>query len=1057
MRNMLFLLMSLLIYPRAVVLGILCFPCLFIISAEAQTLHDQAYPSGRYWVALNRYYDGEYLDAVKDFHSEWRTSMKFGADRWVDSTCYAAMAGECYYQAGKYPEALEQFRLALELQCKYSIWMTRVHDTLPVGPRGALSIKTPWNDPMPGRVIANVPDKMAVRFGNTDQENYNVAKYGGTLVQQTLRQMHVDEINRCTALAIMRYGELLGPLALDDQLLNRLIPILNMRPAPPNSWLQTWIDVHLGMTFMVLDKDSEAIKWLQRGALLGGKMVHPLSPITFLALGNISIKNQEYAKAAGYYLEAATCAYYQPEPDYLVMRDALAGHSLANRQLSRPDISPTLLAAELWSRQKRLNMFRAGILVSLSQECWVKKNALQAQKYLEDAVNALGRRSAINGTLGAHIRFTQASIGGKDSVKALEIALNFFRDSSLRNFQLRLVDRDCVQNKIPVRRALLFYDMLMKDPADNEWILRPAQSLAFLLTPHPLSYKNWFMANLDVGRPERALEVSDLAKRARYIQTQPYGGRLQALRWILESSDAQLTDAQRIQRQSLLTLYPSYVTNKKKISDLRVRLAQIPIADITDEQVAKQNDLMIQIGMLSEKQETILKDMVMEPLRIDIPFPPVMPVKAVQKKLQRGHAVLAFHSTGDKMFAFLFNSTKFIYWEIKQNDMKALISSLNKMYQEIGISSTSGKIPAARLTSLNWKSSSMQVMKHLITGSGANFEKSDFPELIIVPDGVLWYMPFEMLHVNVPVRGIRPTISLFRIRYAPLVGMTVPYRYEPGAFRGSAGFVFSKNYTPSQTWLEQMMKQMPYACLITPQMMGINKKNSVKGGVGNISGGISSALYATRFNTLVILDELKTPGNYYALAPVPYDAGRSGSFISDWYKLPWGHPRVVILAGLHTLAEGMGANTKKNRPASVVPGDDLFFTSLALMDSGADTVILSRWNMGGGASAILAKLFLLRLRETSAADAWRNAVLILAESEILASDEPKIDAGGAKWIRGTIPALWGGYMVLDSGKVNTPDENLPIPGAVDHVPGILPPHPIKKVNPPMLAPPDIPL
>ena len=64
------------------------------------------------------------------------------------------------------------------------------------------------------------------------------------------------------------------------------------------------------------------------------------------------------------------------------------------------------------------------------------------------------------------------------------------------------------------------------------------------------------------------------------------------------------------------------------------------------------------------------------------------------------------------------------------------------------------------------------MLETILKGSKADFT-ANFEELIIVPDGVLWYVPFEVLQVT--VNGETQSLSSrFRIRYVPTAGLAIP-------------------------------------------------------------------------------------------------------------------------------------------------------------------------------------------------------------------------------------------------------------------------------------------
>src|SRR5262245_36198521 len=57
-------------------------------------------PPPSYFGTFRAFNEGEYKDALKGFQAEGRGGIKTSTSRWIDSICYHAMSGECYYHMG---------------------------------------------------------------------------------------------------------------------------------------------------------------------------------------------------------------------------------------------------------------------------------------------------------------------------------------------------------------------------------------------------------------------------------------------------------------------------------------------------------------------------------------------------------------------------------------------------------------------------------------------------------------------------------------------------------------------------------------------------------------------------------------------------------------------------------------------------------------------------------------------------------------------------------------------------------------------------------------------
>ena len=152
----------------------------------------------------------------------------------------------------------------------------------------------------------------------------------------------------------------------------------------------------------------------------------------------------------------------------------------------------------------------------------------------------------------------------------------FRQTGSLWMFQIGLVDSLYLSGEIYDRVAALLYEMVLRDPTPIDWATSPLEALAVLSHPHPLSYEHWFEATLKRAKePELALEIADRTRRHRYLSSLPLGGRLLALRWVLEGPPELLNEQSLAQRQDLLAKFARYqeldATAKKISADLAAK------------------------------------------------------------------------------------------------------------------------------------------------------------------------------------------------------------------------------------------------------------------------------------------------------------------------------------------------------------------------------------------------------------------------------------------------------------------------------------------------------
>jgi hypothetical protein len=381
----------------------------------------------------------------------------------------------------------------------------------------------------------------------------------------------------------------------------------------------------------------------------------------------------------------------------------------------------------------------------------------------------------------------------------------------------------------------------------------------------------------------------------------------------------------------------------------------------------------------------------------DLLFPPVRKTQDIKNALPEGHAILAFFSTKQRLYAFLMNNAKYASWEINP---ASLSKPLSTMLRDMGMHSPTSEFAIKDLSSEKWKSSAGKMLDAITKNSTADFSKS-FDELIIVPDGVLWYVPFEALQVTVEGKQ-RSLSSRFRIRYAPTLSLALtPYPAGRKA-GGSSAVVWGKIPNREQDDVLKTARE--------------KFESSLSKIVPLKTTPATSSTYSLFMNQLTVFDDLSFGDkDYYDWAPIPIDHNKPGSLLSDWLDLPWGHPSEVVFTGFHTATEDSLKRLGKN----AIPGNDIFLNACGLMAGGTRTILLSRWRTGGQSSCDLVREYLQELPHSSPADAWQRAVMLERDERIAVEAEPRIKkVVGEDIPKAEHPFFWAGYMLLDGGQPN---------------------------------------
>ncbi len=129
-------------------------------------------------------------------------------------------------------------------------------------------------------------------------------------------------------------------------------------------------------------------------------------------------------------------------------------------------------------------------------------------------------------------------------------------------------------------------------------------------------------------------------------------------------------------------------------------------------------------------------------------------------------------ATSRHYYGFLISNENFNSWEI--NAPAAIHRKVGHLLREMNLLDGNRELPFDQLKSEKWKKPARELWTTLTDSSKTNLFDG-LKELIIVPDGSLWYVPFAALQVG-PDGKSEPLVSKVRLRMAPLVSMTLQER-----------------------------------------------------------------------------------------------------------------------------------------------------------------------------------------------------------------------------------------------------------------------------------------
>jgi len=968
----------------------------------------RSFPSNDYYSALQVFLDGDVVRAARGFDRMSR--MKTLNAEWVDSIARHAMLGECKYQMGDLGGALDQYTAALNIYLANPAWLLGLElpPRLAADTRSTRSLPT-WGPGARPIRMARMPAHIQSRQGNSAEQNLRALRQGGVVAQPYYVLIDVAEIIRCTALAIRRRAEILGPVAGFDEINSRVITALSARPAPAGHWTQAWISAMLGSAYAGGGDVEQAVGELKRSVLAGG-LDHNLTSTSLLELGKLAFATGKFAQAAIFFQDAslaAGAAAYDDAWQYEVVGEAMRWGLSTHLALGRTGVYGPLGPATVWAHRFGPQTLESSLMLLSAEGLSAGGDYQKASALLDQALRGLRRREIVRGRVGVRIQFVraQAAVQKGDAASgasALVDVMKFQRSASTRLFQIAVTDRLVASNTVTSRQAVLLYAEVLRDPRAADWMEDPLESLSVLSIPHPAPYQHWI--DLVVARKEidSALRISDQLRRHRFYSTLPLGGRVLNLRWMLEGPVESLPADVVLQRQAFLARHQGYARLSGQAAQLRRALRELQPENAgepeRDEKLRQQSELATQLAQIGRQQEQVLAAVALS-REASLPvFPPTTDPTVVQEQLEDGQRALVYVATEQAVYAFMLGGEKYSSWRLEAASQ--VRAAIPKLLREMGHYDRNQELSAGDLKNDEWKKTSAEILK-AVTADAPATAWDEFDELIFIPDGTLWYLPMQALQIEEGDRYVS-VIDKVRVRYAPTISLAVPGsvpRVRVGRTALALGRLHPKGEASEATELLDDLRAEDATIFQIPEK----------------PLPLSSSLITSYDRLLVLRDLTNDTSGPYDWAPLDLDRNRRDGTLHSWMALPWGGPQQLLLPGFHTPAE----NGLKRGGT----GNDLFLTACGLMASGSRTVMLSRWRDGGHTTHELMREFLRELPHRSAAGAWQRSVRLATAADLDLAREPRLNSTGTDTaLKAEHPFFWGGYVLIDTGSAPATEE-----------------------------------
>jgi hypothetical protein len=354
--------------------------------------------------------------------------------------------------------------------------------------------------------------------------------------------------------------------------------------------------------------------------------------------------------------------------------------------------------------------------------------------------------------------------------------------------------------------------------------------------------------------------------------------------------------------------------------------------------------------------------------------------------------VFYYFVTSRNTHAFALAKDKYAYFTMSQpTKVRADVAEL---LRQMGHHDRNQPVAIEDLKANGWKGAAGRLLGQL-TNDAKPSEWSKYRELVIVPDGVLWYLPFEALPAP-NEQGTTPLLMQLPIRYAPTLSLTVSdgrnVRPIPRTAIVAGKLLPRSDDAAYRAQLEQLEAAVGDCAVLRKEP------------------GVATSIFAATIDRLVVMtDSDDTDKGPLAWSPLALDGGKAGGTVSDWTLLPLAGVDQIVLPGFHTAAE----NSLKRGNST---GEEVFTSVCGLMASGCRTILMSRWRVGGQSTFDLMREFLQELPHQSASSAWRRSVQLEFDRYVDSSSEGRLKAPHATdGLKADHPFFWSGYMLIDTG------------------------------------------
>ncbi len=930
------------------------------------------YPPPQYYIGLQVYRAGDLVSAVNAFEGSLRGSRRGVRFRMVDAIPSLAMLAECHYYLGDLETSKRYIDEAWEVAIVSRQWLSTVDwALLEQNNRGVIQAKPQflWPEAMAVQ-RAVVPNRIMVTSGEI--VSAQTLLRGGAVEERTSQFIDVAEIMRGLAIASYRRRILLGPLCEGDPIGEQLSGNLRSPVGIQASPLAVSMIGSMNAAVHFARKNDHEVESLSALAVSPAG-VHPISAIAMLSLASAAAESADAKVVLPMAVSVANTAAALEQPELVGEAMQLAA-GCADETTAAEVARMAGVAAAAYRTESRLAQFHCSI--AAADAATTAGDLESARRWMNDAKSISSGRNVMHPRLQAYGSWvlarieagSGASIGNPQS-KSLATSLGEVESfalnhrgrnrplvSSPRLFQFSIIAGSLGQTLGP-KSGDAWLSAYIDEPTPDVWRRDPVDAIAGVIVDKSAAQAARLRIAASGSDPEEFLMALDRALVDRFTRQLPINGRVARARVLAMASEERIgPDAAAVIKAAGPTLKNLRDVVSKVVEPNAINVE--PLASATT---------WLALGRTQLPERTL----------------PMLSGKTPLAKLPSSTAMITFTFVDNQLFGTLTADGRATAWNVASGNR--VPGEVVRLLSEIGVGRTRG----ARLPeNEDWRAIAIELRGKLFP----NFDTIDlsrFEEIVVVPDGVLWYLPFGLLpsaEVDSPLIG-----DVVSVRYSPTPGLAIHPAAPPTADK-SIAIVTDQMFAPRDPELNVAIVASMTERIADAKPMPQSLAGLPTGLVGDRVGNFVVA--AARAANVDAPLSMNIGG---------YDAATNYSTVQSYLRAPIPIPRRVVLFGYRTPIEvGRLGN-----------GNELFQMLCGLHAAGAREVMLSRWAVGGESSSMLLGEFLQELPAVGMTDAWSRSKKVFRDQLIDPTTEPLITKAehDREGLTGNEPLFWSGYLI----------------------------------------------